>query len=289
MKNEKSLFSLSEFWLSLILPIVVSIIVAIIIFQNSNLKPDLSYEGFNNLINIYKVPLAILALLFPLVALVASNHRSRQSAAQLESGRSQNNFSNYYKHRESFHDMLVRLEIKYDVTFFDSDSLYKILFPDNSPVDLIYSLQKQENNFIQETRDLLHSWIDDSCDIEETTEGGIDSYDLIKLFYERISSINERLKFRPNSGVYINWTRKYKHLNSEIKEEETVAGQRRAIYLDSFYTFGHITLCDELMRSIAGFCQIDNYKSVCDATPIWTLYYPDSVVFNTSKEFGSAP
>jgi hypothetical protein len=89
----KKLTELNSFKKAIYLPLVASVVVAIIIYRNSNLILDCSFNGFNQLLIIYKVPLGILALAFPFVAIVASNHRSVQSKAQINLALNQNELS----------------------------------------------------------------------------------------------------------------------------------------------------------------------------------------------------
>lgn len=93
IESEKKLTELFSFKIAIYLPLVASILFAIIIYQNSSLILDPSFNGFNQLLDIYKVPLGILALAFPFVAIVASNHRSVQSKAQIRLALDQNKLS----------------------------------------------------------------------------------------------------------------------------------------------------------------------------------------------------
>ena len=162
MSNEKKLFEIKEFWISLSAPIILAAIFASIMAANSELTLDLSYNGFNKFIDIFKFPMGVLALIFPLVALVATNHRSRQSATQIKQGREQNTFSNFYKHKESFHNMTERLEKRYDITFFEPDQLYSKMFPENSPEYLKYKKNNGDSDYISKIRGELLSVLEES-------------------------------------------------------------------------------------------------------------------------------
>ncbi len=77
---------------------------------------DFSGDGFNRLIDLYKVPLGILATGLAVIGILGANHRSEQTkrqiqrtshqidltTKQIELSRDQNNFSNYFKHIEEF-------------------------------------------------------------------------------------------------------------------------------------------------------------------------------------------
>ncbi|MCQ3031822.1 hypothetical protein NLO88_14255 [Pseudomonas syringae] len=86
-----------------------AIIALTIIFFTPGLTPNFSSDGWNNALVIFKVPLGLLAVLIPLIALFAANHRSVQSKAQMVLTQSQieltqdnNLITNYYKHVDEF-------------------------------------------------------------------------------------------------------------------------------------------------------------------------------------------
>jgi len=110
MSADKKLFQIRSFYIALIIPVVLSIIATIVIIMNeNNLRFNLTHYGFNNIFTIFRFPLAILAIIFPAVALVAANHRSVQSSKQINLARgqitksnAQNIFQNYYTHIDMF-------------------------------------------------------------------------------------------------------------------------------------------------------------------------------------------
>ncbi|WP_110642636.1 hypothetical protein [Salinicola sp. CPA57] len=159
MENNKSLFQLKRFWWALIVPLLISAVAAIYVFYTSNLRYEAGYEAFNFFLVAYKIPLGLLALVFPLVALVAASHRSEQAAnqiyiaseqakltrdqllkveAQLSRQLRQDNISNYFQHVSEFNKLLDRLENSYKVEFHQRDQLYKLIFPDNTPENVSY-------------------------------------------------------------------------------------------------------------------------------------------------------
>jgi len=110
----QSLWKLKFFKWALWGPIGFAIFVALYIISTSSLEGALGFQGLNNFIVIFKVPIGIAAISFPLVALVTANHRSIQSKKQIENSQSQiieaeqqNRFSNYFKHLEEFEKHLT--------------------------------------------------------------------------------------------------------------------------------------------------------------------------------------
>ena len=110
MSAEKELVKLPSFWASIIVPSAISCALGIVICTQAQLYWDFSYKGVNFFLEIFKVPLGILALVFPLLALVASNHRSRQSARLILLQNSQNVFTNHYTHLNKFEEHCRDLE-----------------------------------------------------------------------------------------------------------------------------------------------------------------------------------
>jgi hypothetical protein len=84
-KSQNALFELISFRIAFFTPIVISSLLSIYIACSSNLEFALGYSALNfALLEVFKVPLAILALIIPGVALVTANHRSVQSKKQIE-------------------------------------------------------------------------------------------------------------------------------------------------------------------------------------------------------------
>ena len=88
---------------------------------------QLDSDGYRTFLELYTLPLGILALIFPSVALVATNHRSRQAAANLKAQQEQNVFSNYYAHLAAFEEY-ARSLIDTDVLSNSPDYFHAINF-----------------------------------------------------------------------------------------------------------------------------------------------------------------
>lgn len=101
-KPEESVFQTTLFKLSLSIPLLAGTIFGFIILANTPLESNWTANGFNHFLDIMKFPIGVMALAIPLAALVLSNYRSIQTAAQIGAQTSQNNFINYYKHLEEF-------------------------------------------------------------------------------------------------------------------------------------------------------------------------------------------
>lgn len=146
---EKSFFQLPIVWGTVFLFVIVATILTAIILTNSNLQIDLSYTGFNLWITIHKLPLAILALLIPVIAVLAANHRSEQTKESISLTKSQNRFSNYYKHLEEFIKYTTKLEEKHSGLKINARKLHGHLFQNSRtgnyliPEETLINLKKE--------------------------------------------------------------------------------------------------------------------------------------------------
>ncbi|WP_441258187.1 hypothetical protein ACS18Q_18515 [Vibrio sp. Vf1514] len=120
--------------------LLTSILIALIIYTQTGLEFRFDYEGFNNLLNIFKVPLGFSALIIPIVALLAANHRSEQTKKQIEVTNKQNCFSNHYKHLEEFEKYFKKYE-KVDecMSTLDSRHMHGLIFPKSLEGELTIS------------------------------------------------------------------------------------------------------------------------------------------------------
>lgn len=193
MKSNKHLTHLSVFWYALLIPIGIAIIFAIVIINNSALYFDLSYLGFNKAINIFRVPLSIAALSFPLVALVATNHRSRQSSKQILLATEQNSFANYYKHKEEFQKILLNLERNWDIYFFDSTKLYEAIFPHNTVLFLSTNALSEKNK-----TSVLKDYLEEYISIGVRTQNYNTNTNIEKIYFDLFLLSDVSLKFRIN-------------------------------------------------------------------------------------------
>jgi len=124
---EKSFLHLGIVWAVICSLLIVASGVSWVIITNTPLAWNLSSNGFNDFISIFRFPLGILTLIIPIVALLAANHRSEQTKEQIRVTAVQNDFANYYKHLEEF----VKYVDKQECTDNTSGARYihKMLYP----------------------------------------------------------------------------------------------------------------------------------------------------------------
>ncbi len=148
MSHKRTLYQLPLFWVMLFAPIVLGFCVAVLIVYHDPYfvgSACWASDCINGAINRLKVPITITALIFPAVALVASQHRSAQTAAQIERTDKQiqqtqlkNSFENCVKHRELFFSYLEEQEKVLDIKFTEKQFLYEIIFRENDFIHFAY-------------------------------------------------------------------------------------------------------------------------------------------------------
>ncbi len=119
-------------------PVVVALFLAVLGYCNSPVESNWTLQGFNSFISLFKLPIGIAGLAIPFAALIASHHRSIQSASQIASQQNQNIFSNYVKHKEYFGKYLEDENLLNGKTSFKAENkqVYNVLFPFAAEGDL---------------------------------------------------------------------------------------------------------------------------------------------------------
>lgn len=129
MKANKPLFKSIQFWVFTLSPIAIALGIIWSTSHFSEMKMQWNAEGLKTFYEYFKLPIAIFSLSIPLGALAASQHRSLQTAEQINQQARQNEFSNRISHKESFTQFFK------DVAPFGSEKtntaweIYECLFP----------------------------------------------------------------------------------------------------------------------------------------------------------------
>lgn len=111
---------------------IALVLIAIVGFNEADRALPMSEwdgQAYTEFLKIYRLPLGVLASLIPLLALVAANHRSIQSAANLKAQLANNAFTNYYKHLEEFMKAAEKLHNDFH-KHVDVRVLHRNLYPD---------------------------------------------------------------------------------------------------------------------------------------------------------------
>lgn len=128
MTPEAHLVDTSWFRAAIAVPISISIGVGLFFTEHTSLSLARSPEGMNNFLQMFKLPLGIASLALPIVAVVAANHRSMQTAQQIKAQNSQNIFSNHLEHKDFFAKFIDERKPFGSLTI-QTARLYEALFP----------------------------------------------------------------------------------------------------------------------------------------------------------------
>ncbi|QXN62328.1 hypothetical protein [Serratia fonticola] len=133
MKSKK-IFQLDErklsdqwlFRLAILVPLVISILLCIPLWLETSI--DLSAKGYDKFLNLYKLPIGILSLSIPLVAIVAHIHRTIQTAEQIQTTRKKNITDSFFSHHKFMIDAFSKIPSR-TITLSNQEVEYKIEDP----------------------------------------------------------------------------------------------------------------------------------------------------------------
>ncbi|WP_413510456.1 hypothetical protein [Serratia liquefaciens] len=175
--DERQLSKQWLFWLSILIPLLISLILSIPLWLQT--KINLSADGYDNFLRVFKLPIGVLSLSIPLVAIVAHIHRTIQTAKQIELTNQKNTTDRFFSHNKHIVDALS--SIKYDdikvnkITITPKIthpfSLYRKIFPSSSYSNGIeIDSQYLFINSIVDTIEKIESLIEDANLISADTE-----------------------------------------------------------------------------------------------------------------------
>ncbi|EJM2215550.1 hypothetical protein NN660_002586 [Escherichia fergusonii] len=128
--DERPLTSQYLFKQSLRIPVFSAIYFGI--FSWLGHSPQFDSDGFNNFIAISKLPIALLSLSIPFVAVVANIHRTVQTNRQIEETKQKNLSDSHYSHLKFVTDYFTNLPskiVKRDRYYNTKEVCYKINYP----------------------------------------------------------------------------------------------------------------------------------------------------------------
>ncbi|MEM1190703.1 MAG: hypothetical protein AAGI72_19375 [Pseudomonadota bacterium] len=130
---ESNLWSTEIFKLVLVTPLTLAVLLAAVAGWNEwdRALPWWAWNGdaYTEFLKIHRLPIGVLAALIPLLALVAANHRSIQSAANLKAQLAHNAFTNYYTHRDLFEHFALDKAGEAE-RHIDTHRLHQFLYPE---------------------------------------------------------------------------------------------------------------------------------------------------------------
>lgn len=196
-KNLKPLHRQPDFILSIFIPFFVSTLIGLsIIYAESSRELCFRADCYENFVQLFKVPFAILALAFPLAGMVAAYHRSIEATEQIKIAQSNNTFSNFIKHRDDFTEYLEEYLEQEDCKceLVEARRIYRLTYPENSydrlETEIPDGLSNELLLQIENINKILENMSTSKTYYEE---------DIVELFWE-IYRINARLKLLAKKG-----------------------------------------------------------------------------------------
>lgn len=170
----KNFFNLGIVWVTVAILLFLAIFFFTLIVNTSDLILDSTYTGVNNLVEIYKVPLALLALNIPFIAILGAFHKSEQTRLQIKLSEGQNLFANHYKRLEEFTKHIEKFENPDKRFKCEAKKIYRFLYPESSSGN--YDLSAEASDFVDEMiKDASYffytpkinvsGWFDDWCKV----------------------------------------------------------------------------------------------------------------------------
>ncbi len=131
-----------------------------------------SYSCMASIMDVLKLPIAILTAVFAVAGFYAVVFRSQQTSIQIQESLSQNIFKNYMDHKKLFMDILSGLQEQKKIEISNKEQIYAELFPFNSPLYVEFSSRS-----IDSEKSLIIFWFDEfnskMAKLDEIFQGSI--------------------------------------------------------------------------------------------------------------------
>ena len=199
---------------------------------------SLSKEGLSNFLELMSLPIGILTGTTIILGFIATIHRSKQAAESIKqteqslehsnklfkAQQAQNNFANYYKHKEEFDRFLeqkrkqLRSNLEesnclnhYIIQLYQNNQvMYPLLFPNNSEAKgSILNKDAKEIPYIENTKNIYFKWKDTISKIYE------DCYKLVYNFNSETCFQNYVIEEREE---YINFKQNFNKLLLKLNQ-----------------------------------------------------------------------
>ncbi|MFJ3354562.1 hypothetical protein [Serratia liquefaciens] len=219
--DERQLSHQWLFWLSILIPLLISLLLSIPLWLQT--KINISAEGYDDFLRIFKLPIGVLSLSIPLVAIVAHIHRTIQTAKQIELTNQKNITDRFFAHHKYIVDSLSSIkghELKINEATITPKvshpyALYRFIFPTSSYTSGIDI--STQNTYIDSIIDRLAK-IEELLEeaVEFTSKNNNKNYPDPSLavnfgkLWVAINELNRKLEF---STQAINFSRRFKFLS----------------------------------------------------------------------------
>ncbi|SET40440.1 hypothetical protein [Thalassotalea agarivorans] len=232
---DKAFFELAVVRCTFVLVIISAVVVACLILINGDYSSCFTSSCFNVSVSNFKVPLGVLSLLIPIIAVFAANHRSEQTKRQIELSQVQNNFSNYYKHLEEFEKYIHNAKPKYAAKTYemmDARMLHNVFFPlaKDGHLAIDDSVKLEIKGYYEEAFEFIHGLmkLDSKQDDEETR---IAIFNMASKIQESIKNLENYTGVKSYSNTC--WVKLQHYVNEAVTGSESLQASK-APHLYSF-------------------------------------------------------
>lgn len=204
------------FWAALFIPISAFLVTGLICWHNY--KFQINAQGFDNFLNISKLPLALLSLSLPFGVVINNIHRTIQTDKQIKEAERKSKSDSFQSHRKNTMEMLGSLPLSHipiggesvKLQFENNYVTYKACYPSASSTSNVFVADKR---FI--SRLDIH-WINLNALIKSPKYENIDEfYNYITSIEDTLHKIHTAFRFKP-VGL-LNWNCDY-YTDHNLKE-----------------------------------------------------------------------
>ena len=136
------------FWLAVLTPIIIAVILSLPIIIDEHLNFSFSSSGYGLFIDLFSFPISISSLSILFGIMIGRFHGSKQRGVSIVETVDNNILTNYYEHRGSFYNHIDKFDWKLTepqgVRLKNPIKLYGLFFPSNSPENFTYLCNHQD-------------------------------------------------------------------------------------------------------------------------------------------------
>ena len=255
--NEKNLAKQYLFWLALIIPILLFFFFGFPVWKNYT--PGLNTLAYENFLNVSKLPLYLLGLSVPLLAIISYMHRTIQVEKQIESVLTQikitedkNRTDSYYSHLKSVVESLASLPVNKVTHKQDSTEDFELNQPHTLYKKIFYKSNMKDGFSIEHNTAFIAEISSHFEEIEKSlikAKGEkinpLSDVTLLSLkeIDSRINSICECLflKYSPSNHLYYATSHSYKLVTSFSNEEKLIE-TLKLLHSKTIRIFDHLNI-----------------------------------------------
>ena len=207
--DDRSLFRQPILYVVIATALSLYVLISVSMMWGSEIS--ITPEGVRNYFETTSTVSWVLALAVAGAALVARMHSSLQTEIQIKISSAQNNFNNYYTHKDKFSIKLREIQDSHHGNFYKSYELYRRIFPLNSVshVDVVAHSADSKAHFFQEIDSLMYlakfalseieinaNSVNDSANGEDVSSRRLRDKNLVERYYKEVNAAAALANYR---------------------------------------------------------------------------------------------